>query len=366
MNKVKISPTQLFVLIVLFEMGSSIVVSLGAEAKQDAWIAILFGMAGGFGLYLVYHRLYMYYPDLTLTGYSKKIAGKLVGNIISFLYIIYFIYIAARVLRDFGELLVMTSYTFTPLLIINALMMLVIIYAVYKGIEVVARTGELLFLVVYIVAISGFILIIASGLIDLSNLKPFMETGFVAVIKVTLTQTLTFPFGEMVVFAMLLPTLNKPKYAKKVGLMAILLSGINIAITMAINVAVLGPDLYSRAPFPLLTTISKIEFAEFIERLDVFFLLYAVIGGFFKIGIFFYAAVIGTAEVFNFKETEKLCFPIGIIILFVSISIAASYPEHIIEGLDIVPIYLHWPMQIIIPILLLIGAYLRNRNKTSA
>jgi spore germination protein KB len=43
----KINAFQLFVLIVLFELGSAIVVGLGMQAKQDAWLAILIGMAGG-------------------------------------------------------------------------------------------------------------------------------------------------------------------------------------------------------------------------------------------------------------------------------------------------------------------------------
>lgn len=44
MEKVKISPTQLFSHIVLFKLGSLIVVGLGMKAVQDAWLAILLGM----------------------------------------------------------------------------------------------------------------------------------------------------------------------------------------------------------------------------------------------------------------------------------------------------------------------------------
>ena len=47
MEKAKISATQLFVLVVLFEMGSAILVGIASDAKQDAWIAILLGLAGG-------------------------------------------------------------------------------------------------------------------------------------------------------------------------------------------------------------------------------------------------------------------------------------------------------------------------------
>jgi spore germination protein KB len=363
MEKAKISATQLFVLVVLFEMGSAILVGIASDAKQDAWIAVMLGLVGGLMIFLVYHRLYVYYPDLPLTSYVQKITGKWLGRFIGLLYIVYFMYLASRVLRDFGELLSTTIYNNTPLFVINTLMIITIIYAVHKGFEVIARVGELYFGVVYITAILGMLLIVFSGLIHLGNLKPILENGLKPVMKTFLTQTINFPFGEMVVFTMLLPFLRDKKKAKIVCLSGMILSGINITITVVVNISVLGVALFQRSTFPLLTTVGRIQIAEFIERLDVLFMLYLIIGGFFKIAIYYYAAVAGAADIFQFSNQRKLGFPMGIIVLFASITIASNYSEHIKEGLVVVPLYLHWPFQIIIPSMLLIIAFFRNRNK---
>jgi spore germination protein KB len=366
MEKAKISTTQLFVLVVLFEMGSAILVGIASDAKQDAWMAILLGLAGGIIIFLIYYRLYMYYPDLPLTGYAQKITGKWLGRFIGLLYITYFMYSASRVLRDFGELLSSTIYNSTPLFVINTLMIITIIYGVHKGFEVIARVGELYFAIVYITAILGMLLIIFSGLIHLGNLKPILENGLKPVIKTFLTQTINFPFGEMVVFTMLLPFVRDKKKVKIVCLSGMILSGINITITVVVNISVLGVALFSRSTFPLLTTVGRIQLAEFIERLDVLFMLYLIIGGFFKITIYYYAAVAGAADIFQFSNQRKLGFPMGVIVLFASITIASNYSEHIKEGLVVVPVYLHWPFQIIIPSMLLIIAFFRNRkNKKS-
>ncbi|WP_160718992.1 GerAB/ArcD/ProY family transporter [Bacillus sp. USDA818B3_A] len=365
MESAKIKAFQLFVLVVLFEMGSAILVGLGAQAKQDAWITVLIGLMGGLGVFLIYYRLYKYYPDLPLTSYVQKIMGKWIGRIIGVAYIIYFLYCAARVLRDFGELLTSTIYTVTPLIVINSLMIFTIIYGIHKGFEVIARVGELFFIIVYMMAFTGFALVLFSGLIHLENLRPILENGWKPVLKTSLTETINFPFGEMVVFTMLLPYLNDSKKAKWVCLGGMILSGINITITAVINVAALGVDIFVRANFPLLSTISKIQLANFIERLDVLFMLYLVIGGFFKISLFFYAAVAGTADIFGYKQQSKLSFPMGAVVLFSSITIASNYAEHIKEGLEIVPIYLHWPFQIILPSMLLIIAFFRNRKKAT-
>lgn len=363
MEKAKISTTQLFVLVVLFEMGSAILVGIAAGAKQDAWIAVLMGLIGGLMVFYVYYRLFVYYPDLPLTSYLQKIIGKWFGRLIGVLYVVYFLYCASRVLRDFGELLSSTIYNSTPLFVINSLMILTIIYAIHKGFEVISRVGEIFFGVVYVTAILGMLLIVFSGLIHLENLKPILENGMKPVIKTFLTQTITFPFGEMVVFTMLLPFLRDKKKAKIVCLSGMILSGINITITVIVNISVLGVALFYRSTFPLLTTVGRIQIADFIERLDVLFMLYLIIGGFFKIAIYFYAAVAGAADIFRIPNQRKIGFPLGLIVLFASVTIASNYAEHIKEGLVLVPLYLHWPFQIIIPSSLLIIAFFRNKKK---
>ncbi|EKN65709.1 spore germination protein [Neobacillus bataviensis LMG 21833] len=363
MEKAKIKASQMFMLVVLFEMGSAILIVPGFSAKQDAWVAILLGLAGGLVLFLVYYQLYKYYPDVPLTSYVQEITGKWIGRLLGLLYIIYFMYFATRVLRDFGELLTTTIYYNTPLIVINSLMMLTIIYGVHKGIEVIARVGELFFAVIYLMAMTGFVLILFSGIIDLGNLQPILEHGWKPVFIAFLGETILRPFGEMIAFTMLLPYLNDQKKVKAACMFGMILAGINVTITAVINVATVGVDLFLRSNFPLLTTIGKIQLANFIERLDVLFMLYLVIGGFFKISLFFYAAVVGATDLFRFKNHQKLSFPIGLIILLSSVTISSNYAEHIKEGIKVVPIYLQWPFQIIIPALLLIIAFFRNRKK---
>ncbi|OLS40712.1 GerAB/ArcD/ProY family transporter [Bacillus sp. MRMR6] len=365
MEKAKISAYQLFVLIVLFEIGSAILFSPGLGAKQNAWIAILLGLAGGLVIFLIYYRLYKWYPDIPFTSYVKKITGTWIGSIIAFFYILYFLYQASRILRDFGELLVTTTYTETPLFIINTLMIIIIMFAVTKGIEVIARVGELFFAGVYLLAILGFVLITFTGIVHLENLQPLLENGWSPVLKAVITdQTINFPFGEMVVFTMLLPYVNKQKKILKICLGGMCLSGINIVITSMINIAVLGLDILMRSPFPLYNTIRKVELG-FFERLDIFFVLYLVIAGFFKITLYYYVAVIGTADLFKLKNRHTLNLSLSFLILISSITISSNYSEHAYEGEKIIPYYLHWPLQIIIPVILLIIAFLKKQRVKS-
>ncbi|MGD6957351.1 GerAB/ArcD/ProY family transporter [Rossellomorea aquimaris] len=363
MEKAKISASQLFVLMVLFELGSALLVPLAIDAKQDAWLAILLGMVVSFVLLLVYHKLYWYYPDLLPTEYMQKILGKVMGTVLAFLYLFFFMYDASRVLRDFGEMLLTFAYPETPLFIANALLMLVIIYTIHKGIEVIGRSGELLFMLMFLLSVVGFVLIVSSGLIDLTNLQPVLEEGIAPVLKVVFTQTLYFPFTEAIVFTMILPYMNNPKKVKLTMICATGLSGINLILTMLINISVLGVGLTARSQFPLLSTVQTIQVADFLERLDVFFMLALVIGIFFKISMLFYAAVIGSASLFKIKSPSRLSYPLGLVVLFMSMTIASNFQEHIHEGLKVTMFVFHLPLFVIIPILLLLIAFLKNRKK---
>jgi spore germination protein KB len=277
------------------------------------------------------------------------------------IYILYFIDIAARVLRDFGELLIASSYDQTPLFVINALMMVTIAYVLYKGIEVFGRTGQILFAVLLVVSIAGNLFIIISGLMNFNNLLPVLREGWKPVVTTAFPLTFTFPFGEMITFTMILPFLNKPKQAMKIGYTAMTVSALMLSWTALSNIAILGADIASRSTFPLLVTLSKVNIMNFFQRLDVLVILTLIIGGFFKIAVFFYTAVIGAADLFRVKNHYKLVLPIGIIILFTSMQIAKDLAEHLNEGLKVVPIYLHLPLQTGIPLLLLVVAWIRKR-----
>lgn len=362
-EKAKISAIQLFVLMVLFEIGTAQLVPLGKDAKQDAWIVILLAMLGGCLLFFIYYALYKYYPEKQLTGFIEDILGNVLGKIVVFLYILYFMYLASIVLRDFGETLLTFAYAKTPLFCANAMMILIVVYALRKGIEVVARTGELLFIIAFVLAIIFIILVIVSGFVHMSFLRPVLESGGKEVLKTAFTKTIFFPFGEIVVFTMIFPYVSKPDKLAKATLSAIIVSGTFLTLIMVMNLTVLGFDYVGRSQYPLLTVVQSIELAGFIERLDVYFLVELMIGGFFKLGLFLYAAVTGVSTLFNFKEPSQLVYPLGIVVLMSSILIASSYAEHSKEVLEWLPMYVHFPFQVLLPIILLIIAYFKNRKK---
>ncbi|CAN2253836.1 spore germination protein [Bacillus vallismortis] len=363
MEKAQISIRQLFVMIIIFELGSSLLITPGTMAGRDAWIAVLLGCAAGLFLFYLYQGIYQCYPDFSPKEYMDDMLGTKLSWIFSFLYILYFAYIAARVLRDFGEMLLTFAYHDTPIIILNALLMGVSIYAVRKGIEVLARSAELLFGAMYLLGAFGLVLLIVSGSVEPQNLKPVLADGFSPIIHSVLTQTMYVPFGEVVLFVMIFPYLSDRKGVKKTGMLAMIISGLVVTLTVAINISVLDVDLTLRSQFPLLSTIQTIKVEEFLDRLDVFFMLALIIGGFFKVSLYLYAVVVGTSTLFKEKNPSQLAYPMGFGILLLSITIATNFSEHLNEGLKVVPLYIHLPFQLLFPLFLFIIAVWKKKRR---
>jgi spore germination protein KB len=358
-EKTSISPGQLLVMMLLFEFGTAMVVPVGLKAMQATWLSILIAAPGGIVLYLIYESLNRRHRDLVISGYMSKILGKYIGLPLSVLYNVFFIYMAARVLRDGGDLLITASYDRTPIFVIHAVMIIAVIYVLHKGIEVFFRLGQIyIFIVCTIGFLSGFAVLL-SGKADFGNLLPIAGEGWPSVLQAAYPNIMLFPYGELVVFTTVLPHLNHAPLARKTGILAILFSGMTLSAFHAMQVAVLGIDIYSRATFPLFTSIGLVKVAEFLQRLDALVILTLIIGVFFKVAMFCYGAMAVAADIFRVEQPSKLAFPIGIIVLFMSIFIAWSFPEHLEEGAHNITFNLVF-FCIIVPVLLLVVDFVRK------
>ena len=363
MPKDKIDGIQLFCLMVLFMFGTAVFLDLGSGARQDAWIVTILSPIAGLAIFAVYYRLYRQHPDLPLTEYVRKILGKYLGSLISYMYIIYFIYIASRVLRDVEELLISSPYAKTSIMTLGICMVFALIYAVHLGFEVFARAGIICFAVMTVTLLLILIFYVISDLIHLENLRPVLANGWKPVIGEIFPVNMTVPYGELVLFTMILPLMKRKTKILKTGSMAIAYVGIYLTINTIILICILGADLLERSAFPALAAVGYIEIGGFIQRLDPFIILLIVFLGFIKVGMFFYCAVIGMNNLFKMKPNVFTSYFMGGIICLSSIMIAPSYQSHLDEGLKVVPYFLHIAFQFAIPAVLLVLASIQRKWK---
>jgi len=191
MEKTRISSIQLFLLLSGFLFGSTVILGPERGAKNDTWLVILLGGAGGFLLMGVYAAVALLNPSKTLVDILKEKMGKVAGSIFAVMYIWYFIHIASLVFRDFGEFICTVTFAETPMVVVIGLFAAVLVYAINSGIEVVARLSELL-----VPAIPLIVSIISLSLLtahDFTAFLPILENGIKPVLSAAFSY-ITFPF----------------------------------------------------------------------------------------------------------------------------------------------------------------------------
>ncbi|NQX44892.1 GerAB/ArcD/ProY family transporter [Paenibacillus tritici] len=360
MRKEVVGPSQLLAMIILFELGTAVLVPIGLESGHAVWLSVLFALPGGVLLYLVFAHLYLQFPGQIISGYTRTILGPWLGWPVSLLFLPVLLYNGSRNLREAGDLLITASYDKTPILIINSIMIIAVMYILNKGIEVFARTAEIFLWIVIIMGCICILAVIAAGLVEYKNLFPLHMSDYVEALDSAYPSIWIFPFGELVCFTTILPQFSRSRKVKKTGMVAVIISGCLLSFTHAIEMAVLGENLYSRTTFPMFTTITLVNVANFVQRLDALVMLTLIIGVFFKLTVYCYAAVAVASDLFKVTDTRRLVIPAGVVMLFSSFVSAQNYSEHMNDGKafleTILPVFCA-----VIPILLLLIHLVRRR-----
>nr|WP_302058502.1 endospore germination permease [Paenibacillus sp. MZ03-122A] len=362
-NKTYISTGQLLILMFHFLTGNAITINMDSYMQRDTWIIQLVAMILGMVLFRMYCYTAETFPGKPLTTYASELVGHTCGTVMGVLYILFFLFLTGGNLRDETELIRISVLEQTPNLVVAFLMVLCVMYVLWLGFEVLARTGQIMLIAVVTVIFVGNVLLILSDSIHLHELTPVMEHGFKSVLHSAIREHLAFPYAEMICFMMFVPHLEKTSQMARTGYAGIIVGGFVLAESAILNVAVMGTDIAQRSIFPLLSTFGNVQFSEYLQRLDVIVLMTMIVGDFFKIALFFYAAVLGISDIFNLPYRKTLLF-VGIIVLLWSQVQTPSMIEHLsLARLSF--IYIHPLFVYIFPLLLFLAALLhRSRVRT--
>lgn len=364
MLKENLSLIQLLALVFIFLLGSSIVMGIGLEAGTDSWIAIILATLTGTGIMYFYYSINRLLPDKNLFEILEYCFTRPVAIFLSFGYIIYFLYIACRVTRDAAELTSSAILTITPIEIIILSFMLVIAYIVYLGLEVLGRVAE-----IFIPYLVGFlflfiIFLFASGRMEFHNIQPVLGEGFKPIMKALFPSLISFPFGELIVFTVILSSVTDFQKSKKFVLLGVLLAGCFLTIGSLLMLFALGAEAMQFKSFPLLTAARRISVGQFIERLDALVVFIMMLGVLVKSSIFLYTALKGLEYIFQIPY-RYFAVPISMSVSIYSNVISFNFAEFKEEGLKFALYYIHPPMQVVVPTIVLLILFWKTKKHNS-
>lgn len=363
LENVKISPRQFTVFVILFTIGGSILNApslLISETKQDAWIAAILGVGGGILLVLLYNTLGSRFPGMTLPQYCEEILGKWLGKVISLLFFIFFVLNTFGLLRSIGDFVSTTFMPDTPIQIIHILFFGIVIMGIRLGLEPIARASEIFF--PFVLFLLFILMISISPQLKLENFQPILEGGLKPVMRGTIL-FLVFPSLQLVMFLMLYPYINRTKKAKTAFLYGTLMGGIILIIIISLNISVLGVDKSSRKIYPSYALAKMINVEGFFQRIEAMMAIIWFITTYFKVTISFYASILTLAQTLKLKNYRSLTFPLGMIIISLSI---VGYPNIVYSQSTIKSILIPYSLTcgLFLPLILLTVAIVRKKSKS--
>lgn len=361
-KKEVISPYQMLVLSLFFCIGTSLLVTpanITEKAGQDAWAGALFGSAAGFFILLFHLFLASRFPGLTFVQLSERILGKWLGKTVSLFFIAVSLIYTGTLLYYSGLFLKLHMMPQTPMAVLNALLAGVVVMGVMLGMETIARSAE-----VFLLAFGGlFILLIVTVApqAKLDRLQPFFEHGPADIISSSIPLIEVSALNAIVllmIFPALVDSVKKSGRALMGGYL--IGSGIMILLT-ALCVAVLGASYTSALEFPGYELAKRIDIGNFIQRIEGIMSVMWILSLFVKAAIYFYAAVMGTVQLFGRDDPGNLAFPLGAAVLVLSVTL---FPDsvYLMHWNDTTGLVLSVSLGIFIPLFL--GMIYLFRRKT--
>lgn len=334
------------------------IIAVGA-AGQNAWMTIVLSWLFGLLCVPLYSAINRHNPGLPFLQFLEQRLGRFVSVVVGLLLAQYYYATLAAIIREFTNFLSDEVMITTPLFVLGAVTILVGLYAAFQGIEVIARIGVIVFAFVMVFLAAG--LSLESTLMDVHRLLPVGGTywGRIAVGSLPASGWMT----EASVLLLLLPFLKKPSDMGKIGFWGITLSGISLLATVLASLLILGPTLPAMLNYPTFAISELIEYGNFLERVDMFFICVWMAAIYMKVSIFFFCALHCFKTTFRIRADKPFGIGLALLTLLTSLYTWTSNVylfEH--QRYAMTPFLL--VMNVLLPILLWIGIAATKRKKT--
>ncbi|MGC5328083.1 GerAB/ArcD/ProY family transporter [Brevibacillus sp. SYSU BS000544] len=334
----------------------SVPATTGRLAKNDLWMSPIWASSIGFLTVYLAVQLHKIYPKQSFMQYSEHILGKVLGKVVGFLYLVFFLQITGSIVRLYGEFVKGVFLAFTPMIVVIGVMILVCSFAVRSGVEVVARVAQV-FAPLFLLPLPTLFVFLYLDLRP-ENMLPILENGLIPSLRGAVQPQAWF--GEVFVISFFLPFVTDENKSIKWSMISV--TSVMIVLVSVNLVALFLYDLeVSVRRFPIMLAFRYISIADFIENIESIIMAVWVTGVFLKITVFYYVIVSAASQWMRLSDQRSIVLPMGFLITLFSFWAFSDVAK--VEQFDIVAFPFYGTLfQTVIPGLLLIIAFFRKKK----
>jgi len=362
MEKEIISSRQFTIITFLLSIGTAILIvpsSIASSSKQDAWIAASIGVVLSLLVVKLFLTLGNQTPTLNFIEANEKILGRFFGKITVIGFLSLTLFAGGELLYFIGAFMKTEVMPETPTMAFALLFIIIIMYATYLGIENFARSAEILFPMFVLIFI--FFVVSITPQIKFENIQPIMEASKTSILYSIIRFISVFSFSLVMLLMIYPASVNVQQSSKKGFYIGMLLGGFVLVTLITLSILVLGPANTASRTFPSYALAQRISIGNFLQRIEIIMAFMWIVSIFIRTFMYFYTTVVGIAQIMKLKDHRPLILPMGIIMVGLSQIVHPDIVHSNIYNDEIWPIYA-FVCTILLPILLLIVAVIRNRK----
>lgn len=356
-DKGGISTFQFMFSISCYILASSLLTAFTTSiVEQDSWIVVIFGVIVGLLFIWIYMTLMKNFPNKNLVEINDLVYGPVIGKIFSCIYVFFFLTLSSLTLKDLGDFIGAAIMPDTPTIVIFISFMLICAWAVKGGIQVVTRYSLFFTLAALLIAIATIFL--TFNHMNFNNFLPIFNQPIIKYVQGTHIITV-IPFGELVVFLMIAPNIERAnKGIKKYFILGFLIGGMGMILVVLRDIAVLGNTI-TLFSLPSFETLRLTSISTTLSRMEVLFAVILIILYFFKMCFLYYVTVLAISQIFKLDSYKNLVVGVGVIMTIYSFNLYSSIIQHIEYGSNITP-FQWFIYEFLLPSITLIVAKIRK------
>lgn len=335
-EKIQLSANQMFWIMTSMAVGVALLLTIGQSigiANKNAWISMM--ICGVICMYAVFvaGKLSQLYPNLSFVEYAQVILGKWLGRFVVLIYFVQWYSVTGVIMRELTNRmnLIMPQ---TPTWVIIAGILAVVVYAVSHGIQVIGRCAEFLGPLIIVMVIITLVLSLNNWRTEYI-LPVFKDIPVLPLLKGALPPAAII--GQNVILIMLLKFVPNQKSGLKAALLGTTVASLLVALTTLFVITTFGPNMPAKMWYPYFEIIRVISVVDFIQNVDMIFVVIWLGSVFIRLSVIFFAASYGMGQFLGMKNWKRVLWvnaPIVFIIALLPRNIMDSdyfYPRYFTE-----------------------------------
>ena len=260
-------------------------------------------------IYLLLRR----FPDQDITAIFSETLGKPIGFICSAFLCLYLFYAASSSITEFTEVMRDYIYLLTPSSIIIGIFVVAVMTLCLLGLESIARLARFLIFPM----LFGVLLVLVLGFknFHINRLFPILGHGTLKTLTNGITRSSAY--GEIVILAVVAPSLQGIAFVKKAGYTSLILSGLFISMLL-LTFALTYPYYVAREITSLMYGMATlIDYGRFLQRVEPLFLFVWFLSPLIGISGVFYCFISVYCKMFKISDSRPIVVGSSIVLFAV-------------------------------------------------